>query len=70
MSKIFLFSFFLFNSLMAISVNNDNGSYKENFKDGSPKYEISYKNNLKHGKEIFWYESGQKKNGKSLYYWC
>ena len=32
---------------MAISVNNDNGSYKENFKDGSPKYEISYKNDLK-----------------------
>ena len=31
------------------------------FENGNPKYEISYKNKLKHGKETFWYESGKKK---------
>ena len=39
----------------------ENGTYTESFDNGNPKYEISYQNSKKHGKEIFWFESGSKK---------
>ena len=56
----FLLFLVLFHSII-VSAQDVNNIHKENFENGNPKYEISYKNDLKHGKEIFWYESGHKK---------
>ena len=51
----------LFCSFTAHSESINNGTDRQIFENGTPKYEITYKNELKHGKETFWYESGQKK---------
>ena len=51
------------------------GLYQEFFENKSPKFEISYKNGKKNGKEKFWYENGQIKmesdfkDGKEHGYW-
>ena len=39
----------------------ENKVYKEFFKNGDIKYEVTYFNGDKNGKEIFWHENGLKK---------
>ena len=58
--RLLLFLILLY-SFLANAENINNGIQRQMFENGSPKYEISYKNKLKHGKETFWYESGKKK---------
>ena len=38
-----------------------NEVYKEAFKNGDTKYEVTYFNGKKNGEEIFWHENGLKK---------
>ena len=38
-----------------------NEIYEERFSNNNLKYQVEYINDIKHGKEIFWYESGAKK---------
>ena len=61
MSKQSLFFLLLLHSYLVNAENSNPDFHKETFENGNPKYEISYKNELKHGKEIFWYQSGNKK---------
>ena len=37
--------------------------HEEKFSNNNLKYQVTYINGIKHGKEIFWYESGIKKIG-------
>ena len=49
--------------------------HEEKFSNNNLKYQVTYINGIKHGKEIFWYESGIKKieshfiNGKENGLW-
>ena len=54
---LILFSF----NLKAAPKDFSNGTYTEKFDNGHSKYEITFKDGKKHGKEIFWYENGNKK---------
>ena len=58
---IFRIVFLLFFTHLSLADNITNGTYKEMFENELPKYEITYKNSKKHGKEIFWFDSGVKK---------
>ena len=50
---IFRIVFLLFFTHLSLADNITNGTYKEMFENELPKYEITYKNSKKHGKEIF-----------------
>ena len=47
-------------SLLVMADDKDTKTQKEYFDNGKPKFEVTYKNGKKNGKEIFWYENGNK----------
>ena len=47
-------------SLSIMADDHNNHTQKEYFDNGKPKFEVTYKNGKKNGKEIFWYENGNK----------
>ena len=47
-------------SLLVVADDHNNHTQKEYFDNGKPKFEVTYKNGKKNGKEIFWYENGNK----------
>ncbi len=57
----FLLLLLLTINVYAETTNPQDGVYQEKFNNGKLKYEISFLNGQKHGKEIFWYENGNKK---------
>ena len=60
-AALFFNYFFLYSILSAEEQQPNDGLYQEKFDDGKLKYEISFMEGEKHGKEIFWYENGNKK---------
>ena len=47
-------------SLSVMADDHNTNTQKEYFDNGKPKFEVTYKNGKKNGKEIFWYENGNK----------
>ena len=47
-------------SLAVIADDHKTNTQKEYFDNGTPKFEVTYKNGKKNGHEIFWYENGNK----------
>ena len=45
-------------SFLVIADDQKINTQKEYFGNGKPKFEVTYKDGKKNGKEIFWYENG------------